>query len=537
MSAADHKGSPVRLEFGDLQGGILSAYGKRGFPKGRFLLFHVDAPPAGRAFLEALLPLVTAALRWAPDGRARRPDEVEKPVATLNLAFTFSGLRALDVPVRTLRSLPDVFIEGMALRAPILGDDIGPNVIRNWDPVWQPDPKAGKPRPHILVMLNAADDGQGGAHPALGALTQRVLGLAEASQGHVRLLEGHGGAHPGWQDLSALYAPDGAGRPVPQPTEHFGFVDAIGDPVFEGQYADGEEREKCVGQGAVDGQGQWRPLRTGEFVLGWPDEGQEVAGMGLPLDFSRNGTFFAYRKLHQDLEGWDRWVETRSAELARAWNLPSLDVARATLKAKMAGRWEDGVPLTLAPDWESWKAAQARMAGMGKAERQAYLTSFTFAGDEDGARCPKTAHIRRANTRDMLDPLGRAEAKDRMGSVLNDRRRILRRGLPYGGKDDPHGEHGIVLLAYCADLFRQFEFVQQQWMNYGLDFDAGNDSCPIVGPHVEGSRFVIPAPDASRPPFIAGGLTPFVSTRGGEYFFQPSMTALRMIAEGLVDPT
>lgn len=529
--------SPVNLELGDLQGGILSAYGKKGFPKGRFLLFHVDQPQAGRAFVEALLPRVTAALRWPRDGRSPRPGEMEKPEATLNIAFTFWGLLALDVPTRTLRGMPEVFIEGMALRAPILGDDVGPNLVSNWDPVWQPDPRAGKPRPHILVMLNAADDGQGGNHPKLDRLMRHVLDRARASEGHVRLLEGHGGTDPRWQDLSALYAHDKDGKLEPQPTEHFGFVDAIGDPVFEGQYPDGEEWAKCVGQGAVDGQGHWRPLRTGEFILGWPDEGQEVAGMGLPLDFSRNGSFFAYRKLHQDLDAWDGWIEARAGELARAWNLASLEVARATLKAKMAGRWDDGVPLTLAPDWESWKEAQARLSTMSREERMAYLTSFTFAGDEDGMRCPKTAHIRRANTRDMLDPLGRGPEKERMGSVLNDRRRILRRGLPYGGRDDPKGEHGIVLLAYCADLFRQFEFIQQQWMNYGLDFDAGNDSCPIVGPHGDGSRFVIPAPDASRPPFIARGLTPFVSTRGGDYFFQPSMTALRMIAEGLVDPT
>jgi hypothetical protein len=29
----------------------------------------------------------------------------------------------------------------------------------------------------------------------------------------------------------------------------------------------------------------------------------------------------------------------------------------------------------------------------------------------------------------------------------------------------------------------------------------------------------------------------FVETRGGEYFFIPSLTALRQIAEGSVDPT
>jgi hypothetical protein len=136
------------------------------------------------------------------------------------------------------------------------------------------------------------------------------------------------------------------------------------------------------------------------------------------------------------------------------------------------------------------------------------------------------------------------------GSVLNNRRRILRRGLPYG--DSPEGtldtdEHGIVMLAVCANLSRQFEFMQQQWLNYGLDSNAGNDTCPIVGNHSDGTagrkhgpkaKFVIPSsPESGRPPFIIEGIPQFVETRGGEYFFVPSMTALRMIAMGVVDPT
>jgi hypothetical protein len=32
-------------------------------------------------------------------------------------------------------------------------------------------------------------------------------------------------------------------------------------------------------------------------------------------------------------------------------------------------------------------------------------------------------------------------------------------------------------------------------------------------------------------------LPQFVETRGGEYFFVPSLTALRMMAMGTVDPT
>lgn len=540
-------GVPVELERGDLQGGILEAYSRTGFPHARTLLFEVGdsaaAAAAGRAFVAALLPLVTPATPWAKPGEAAGPATVARPVATLNLAFTFWGLWALDVPTRTLRGLPDAFIDGMAVRAAVLGDDIGGNRMEpgdhgpGWDPVWRIE--RGRPRRvHILALLHGAPGPDGAPHPAFEALTGRILQLAAASGGAVRLLEGHRGPDPRFQAMAALSEPGPDGRPRFRSTEHFGFEDGIGNPVFEGQYPPDKLAQRVAGQGAVDGRGQWRPLRTGEFILGWPDEGQEVATMGLPLDFSRNGTFFVWRKLHQDIAGWDRWVEARAAELARLWQLDSLEIARETLLARMAGRWRDGIPLVHAPDWPSWQQAKARLAGMSAAERQRFLAVFTFADDPEGRACPLTAHIRRANPRDMLDPLGRAEKRDdRLGSVLNDRRRILRRGLPYGRRDDPDGEHGIVLMAYCADLFRQFEFVQQQWMNYGLDFDAGNDSCPIVGAHRPGDRFVMSSPDPGKPPFLAAGLPQFVTTRGGDYFFQPSMTALRMIAHGLVDPT
>ena len=94
------------------------------------------------------------------------------------------------------------------------------------------------------------------------------------------------------------------------------------------------------------------------------------------------------------------------------------------------------------------------------------------------------------------------------------------------------------MLIVCASLVRQFEFVQQQWINYGNDSRAGNDTCPIVGNHGPKAKFVIPSDPASgHPPFIVEGIPQFVETRGGEYFFVPSMTALRMIGMGVVDPT
>jgi hypothetical protein len=60
----------------------------------------------------------------------------------------------------------------------------------------------------------------------------------------------------------------------------------------------------------------------------------------------------------------------------------------------------------------------------------------------------------------------------------------------------------------------------------------------VIGNHGPEAKFLIPAdPGSGNPPFIATRLRQWVQTRGGGYFFMPSMTALRMIGMGIVDPT
>ena len=549
----------VELDLADIQGNILSAYGKLGFPKGRFMLFHIEQGNLARQFVTALLPMITTALRWPsssqiPTGRKT----VERPDVAVNIAFTWYGLLALGIPTRTLRGMPDEFIDGMTARAPMLGDDFtGPLWKNSWDEVWLNSGRDNGTHPdtvHILITLNAQMNPDGSAVPALEETTTKIEDLARG----VRLLTGHN--RPGqqkqkYQELSALFERVSPVRVKPLPKEHFGFTDAIGDPVFEGQYPDDYEQRFAEGNGAFDGEGNWRPLATGEFLLGYPDEAQEIAGAAMPLDFSRNGTFMAYRKLHENVDSFKKFIDKHAKDFAVVAGIQS-EHARETLIAKMAGRWSDGVPVSLAPTFDDWTAfnqihpeVDPDVDPAGAAARFAALTKFTyrnkdrFRDDPEGIRCPLTAHIRRVNTRDMLAPTGVE------GSVLNNRRRILRRGLPYGNSPDgtlDTDEHGIVMLAVCASLFRQFEFVQQQWINYGLDAGAGSNSCPIVGNHSPGgdgdkgpkAKFVVPADPASgRPPFIAEGLPQFVETRGGDYFFVPSMTALRMIGMGVVDPT
>ncbi|MBR0655265.1 Dyp-type peroxidase [Plastoroseomonas arctica] len=535
------------LDLADIQGNILTAYGKLGFPHGRFLLLHVAKPQAGRTVVEMLRRRVTTALRWPSERKPNPPGKIyqRRPEVAINIAFTFWGLLALQVPIRTLRGLPDEFIDGMAARADILCDNFPHAIKESWDAVWNVGGKSDG-AVHMLVTLNAQMNPDGSPVAALDHITREIAALCDATEGGVRLLEGHRGTDARWQDLSALMAVQEDGSRQPLPIEHFGFVDAIGDPVFEGQKPD--EPEAAIGQGKLLADQSWVPLATGEFLLGHPDESQEIAGAAMPLDFSRNGTFVAYRKLHQNVAAWNAAMAKLAKQFAAVMEVPEPE-AEETLKAKMAGRWRDGTTLIAAPSFSEWQAVRAKRLAAEQAGDQATLDAlnralvdFTFAEDQGGAKCPIGAHLRRANTRDMLDPhLTSADKGERNGSVLNNRRRILRRGLPYGTHDggaDDSGEHGIVLLATCANLFRQFEFVQQQWMQYGLDFNAGNDTCPVVGNHGADAKFVIPAdPKSGKPPFFCGGLPQFVETRGGEYFFTPSMTALRMIATGVVDPT
>jgi deferrochelatase/peroxidase EfeB len=109
--------------------------------------------------------------------------------------------------------------------------------------------------------------------------------------------------------------------------------------------------------------------------------------------------------------------------------------------------------------------------------------------------------------------------------------RILRRGRPYGppladppepGSDD--AERGLVFMCLNTDIERQFEFVQHTWLNNPSFAGLDGEVDPAVGPQREGGGlFTVP----DRPVrYKVAGLPRFVTTRGGVYFFLPSVRAL-----------
>ena len=554
-----------RLDLDDIQGNVIRAYGRYSFPFARYFFLNIADCGKGRRFVDIVRKKITTGATWPED---------KKPAVTWNIAFTFFGLYKLQVPQRTLRGMPEEFISGMRDRAFILGDrDVTKTEAEavgwdaQWDPIWRANRNGDgddSDNVHIWIALNAQLKKLGTDEPVdeLELETQWLRDLCAELGGGVSILATNGqNGDQEYQSASALFF-EKNGLLVPSPTEHFGFADAIGDPVFRGQFSPELEKEAVIGRGKwMSKEKGWEPIETGEFVLGHPDESQELPPIARPPEFMTNGSFMAYRKLHQNVATFDQIVAEEAETFAKVQGV-GLEEARETLRGKMCGRWSNGVPLAVAPTYAEWLAFNDKMGFADpdpfKALRKQldYIRSpaasdFRYADDMLGYKTPVGSHLRRMSTRDYLDPLnqigidpatGEQFKNENATSGLNKRRRILRRGLPYGPRagvqKTDQTEQGVAMMSMCASLSRQFEFVQQQWTQYGLDFHQGNDTCPMLGNHDRHKRFTINSdPKSGKCPFVMSKLKTFVECRGGDYFFVPSMTSLRMMAMGIIDPT
>jgi Dyp-type peroxidase family len=387
-----------------------------------------------------------------------------KPSTTVNVALSAAGLDALGLPAEALATFPTPFREGMAARSRVLGDS-GESAPELWTG------GLGSSQVHVVVVLAAADgDSLAERERWLDGTTARG-GLTPVSRQPVALL------------------PDGR--------EHFGFADGFSQPPV-----DGVDVPARTAQSGVDARGGWRAIAPGEFVLGQPDEEGVLPPAPRPERLARHGSYLAYRKLREDVVGFRRFLADQGSRYPGG---PEL------LAAKLVGRWRDGTPLALSPS-----APDAALAA--DPDRN---NSFGYADDAGGYGCPVGAHIRRANPRDGL-PFS--------GALVN-RHRLVRRGLPYGpvlppGAPDDGVERGVVFTCFQADLARQFEFVQSQWLNDGNNLRLGDDKDPLAGDHDGRGKAVV----SGSPPWFVAPLPRFVHTRGGEYFFAPGVGGLRYLS-------
>jgi len=274
--------------------------------------------------------------------------------------------------------------------------------------------------------------------------------------------------------------------------EPFGFRDAISQPAIEGS-------------GLARSNPQEAPLKAGEFVLGYLDEAGRQPQQPQPEVLGRNGSYVAWRKLYQDVAAFRRYLaEQASSVQEQEW-----------LAAKMMGRWRSGAPLALCPDHDDPELGADPQRN----------NNFLYAdSDPRGLKCPLGSHIRRTNPRDQF--------KHEITRV--NRHRLIRRGTVYGPPlaegvlEDDGAERGIIFVFIGASLARQFEFVQSEWVNQGTFIGTPGEKDPIAGPNDGAGMFTIPR-QPIRQRFC--GLPQFVTNRGGEYFFLPSLRALRWLAD------
>jgi deferrochelatase/peroxidase EfeB len=290
-----------------------------------------------------------------------------------------------------------------------------------------------------------------------------------------------------------------------------GFADGISQPWVQGipvpSVIPGAEKDREPrGGGKIGEREAWRPLALGEFVLGQVDEANDVFPVPDPAPLFLGGTFAAIRQLSVDNEAFkelrcsldQQWMTLCAGSVPRGVPDPV---------TRLVGRQPDGAP--------AYDLTKPR------------LNTFRFGNDPFGLVCPHASHIRRSNPRDSLG----------FDGVLANRRRIIRRGMPYVGSlrvgrptdkpSDEEGPRGLMFVALNARLSDQFEFVQSQWLNTGTAFGLGQDPDVTSGSWTDGTRqVVIPTPVG---PLMYELRNPISRAVGGDYFFFPSFRGLEYL--------
>jgi deferrochelatase/peroxidase EfeB len=218
---------------------------------GTHVLLRIDDAQAGRELFRRLTPHIDSAAGW---WSAKTP--------WLSVGISYAGLKALGLTENSLQSFPEAFPQGMAARARQLGDT-GLNDPKNWDAAY------GKGEVHIGVQ--AFSDSEEDRRRILGIAREQLDGLS----------------------VSILAMQDFGEQPGDR--NSLGYKDGIDQPAIEGSGVD-----------PLPGQG--RPIKAGEFILGYPGESGVPLPMPQPDILGRNGTYVGFRKYQSRVGAFNRFL-------------------------------------------------------------------------------------------------------------------------------------------------------------------------------------------------------------------------------------
>lgn len=528
------------LDLDEIQGNILGGFNKD-YQNFVFLAFPQPAASAVKAWLKGRLASITPlrdVARYRKQFKSRIAAEGKEPanMVTLwqNVAFSFQGLSKLAPDAALFPA--DSFVSGAAASSPNLGDPaVGPFSAQNWI-------VGGLGSLPDLIWIIAGD-----VEADVTAATADLTATATAAGLQlVHIDEG--------RDLG-LFDPALKGH------EHFGFRDGISQPGVRGKTSDSDFLE--IGRLTPDPDytipeyaEQGRPLVcAGEFVIGYARQTPDFPRIASPVDpvgpkpsaategivgpwWSVNGSFLVFRRLQQDVAGFNRFLAAQAAELPASADAEHLG-------AVIVGRWKSGAPVMRTPLQDN-----PALGGNDQANNNFLYIGGSVSGAQDpndgfgpipndggGTICPAAAHVRKVNPRD--------HDTDQGGANVTLTKRILRRGIPYGvplagnATVDDGKDRGLLFLSYQRSISEQFEFLCANWMNSALKPQSGSSVGGfdlLVGQNsADAARmrqcFLPLGAAAAGVPVPTTGVefTQFVNPTGAGYFFAPSLSAIRNV--------
>ena len=141
---------------------------------------------------------------------------------------------------------------------------------------------------------------------------------------------------------------------------------------------------------------------------------------------------------------------------------------------------------------------------------------FKFKGIKKSV-CPLGAHIRKVNPRTDADSVKMA--------------RMVRNGIPYGSEfsSAPDDKRGLIFACYQSSLENGFQFVQKSWCNAHTFPTSKTGHDALIGQAKNDGLLHTTLHDGNEDAIVPGlgQFSTTVTMRGGEYFFVPSIAALR----------
>ncbi|HRH50246.1 MAG TPA: Dyp-type peroxidase [Panacibacter sp.] len=451
----------------DLQGNILKHHG-RTHAYHIFLHFNEDEIRAAREWIVQFASVITTAEKQLTDARARETDPEYDGGTFFNLLLSVKGYNVLGVS--TPHTPADAaFRAGLQNRTGITADDTD---------LWE---SGFKDEIHAIIIV--AD-----SNSSTAAKNKDIILAQVAVFANVLLV----------QKGKVLRNEHGIG------IEHFGYADGVSQPNF-----------------LIHNDSPATQWEDNNALLNTLLVREPVAGDQLSF-----GSYFVFRKLEQNVGKF----KNSEKDLSKQFNKESDEVFGIFDKHKkqndelagamIVGRFEDGTEVI----------NHSNEKGIIKDSQ--LNNDFDYRDDApgsttNGSKCPFHAHIRITNPR--------ADVGEFAKTV-----RITRRGIPFNdiGRDEfdlendqPDGGVGLLFMCYQSSIENQFEFIQHRWANLG-DIGGrpvGQDA--IIGQGANATVKSLPQQwgiDANKRD-VPATFRDFVTMRGGEYFFTPSISFLKGI--------